>query len=151
MASRGLFVSDHDKVPQKQWLAGALRDRLASAKHVEVLSSLVSIRRIRVLEIRSRTGAILDALRRTYDAEVCALPMFESQQEIIRALYKIRADELIDFERFVIPYTESFNLIVSNHMFTHILHPGEFFAELHRHMAPGAYLYLYNEPDELDF
>lgn len=62
-AHRGALVSEHARVPRKHWLPGTLRDRLVVAPHVELLGSLLTLQRTRVLEIRSRTGAILDALR----------------------------------------------------------------------------------------
>ena len=143
-------MSEHQGVPDGDWLPGAFKDRLVVAQHVEVLGSLLKLQRPRVLEIRSRTGAILDALRRQYGAEVYALPIFESQQEVVRGLYGIPADALIDFERFEIPYDGPFDLIVSNHMLTHTVRPGDFLDRVGAALAPGGHLYLYNEMDEIE-
>jgi SAM-dependent methyltransferase len=118
---------------------------------VELLGSLLTLREPRVLEIRPRTGAILDALRRSCGASVYALPIFESQQEMVKGLYGIPADALIDFEHFEIPYEGPFDLIVSNHMLTHAVAPGEFLDVVRAALAPGGHLYLYNEMDEVEF
>ncbi len=92
-----------------------------------------------------------DALRRLYDAAVCALPIFESQQELMRSLYGIPADAIVDFEHFRIPYDGPFDLIVSNHMLTHSLTPGDFLDTISSALAPGGHLYLYNEMDEGEY
>lgn len=150
-ATKGALVSEHDALPPGNWLPGAFRDRLIVAQHVELLGSLLKLDKPRVLEVRSRTGAILDALRRLYGASVYALPIFESQQEIVRGLYGIPADALIDFERFQIPYEGPFDLVVSNHMLTHAVTPGDFLDRVWAALAPGGHLYLYNEMDEVEY
>jgi SAM-dependent methyltransferase len=150
-ARAGALVSEHANVPDREWIPGAFRDRLAVAQHVEIISSLLTLERPRVLEIRSRTGAMLDALRRLYGASVYALPIFESQQELVRSLYGIPADALVDFERFRIPYEGAFDLVVSNHMLTHSLAPGDFLDTIAGALAPGGHLYLYNEMDEGEY
>lgn len=149
-ARPGALVSEHAEVPPVEWLPGAFRDRLMVAQHVELLGSLLTLQQPRVLEIRSRTGALLDALRRLYGASVYALPIFESQQEIVKGLYDIPADALIDFERFQIPYEGSFDLVVSNHMLTHAVAPGDFLNCVSAALVPGGHLYLYNEMDEVE-
>jgi SAM-dependent methyltransferase len=150
-AQRGALVSEHETVAPGEWLPGALRDRMSVAHHVELLGSLLPLRAPRVLEIRPRTGAILEALRRQHGASVFALPIFESQQEMVRGLYGISADALIDFERFHIPYEGPFDLVVSNHMLTHAIAPGDFLDTISVALAPGGHLYLYNEMDEVEF
>jgi SAM-dependent methyltransferase len=150
-AQRGVFVSEHSGVKRRDWIAGLLSDRLGAARHVELLGSLLSLDRPRVLEIRSRTGAILDGLRRLYGADVSALAIFESQQLLLQTVYGIRADALIDFEDFRIPYDGQFDLIVSNHMMTHAISPRRFLSTLRERLRPGGHLYLYNEPDDAGF
>ena len=150
-ARAGALVSEHASVSDRDWIPGAFRDRLVVAQHVELIGSLVTLDKPRVLEIRSRTGALLDAFRRLYGASVYALPIFESQQELVKSLYGIPADALVDFERFRIPYDGPFDLIVSNHMLTHSLAPGEFLDTISEALAPGGHLYLYNEMDEGEY
>lgn len=150
-ARPGALVSEHAGVSPAEWLPGAFRDRLLVAQHVELLGSLLTFQRPRVLEIRSRTGAILDALRRLHGASVYALPIFESQQEIVKGLYGIPAEALIDFERFQIPYDGLFDLVISNHMLTHAVAPGGFLDSVSAALTPGGHLYLYNEMDEVEF
>lgn len=146
----GALVSEHARIPRKQWLPGAFRDRLVVAQHVELLGSLLTLQRARVLEIRSRTGAILDALRRLHGASVYAIPMFESHQEIVRGLYGIPADALVDFERFRTPYDGPFDLVISNHMLTHAVQPEDFLDTVSGALAPGGHVYFYNEMDEAE-
>ena len=150
-AARGALVSEHKGTAPGEWLPGAFKDRLLVAQHVELLGSLLTLQKPRVLEIRSRTGAILDALRRLYGASVCAMPIFESQQETIKGLYGIPADTLVNFDRFDIPYAGPFDLVVSNHMLTHTVRPGDFLDRVSSALAPGGHLYLYNEMDEIEY
>lgn len=146
----GALVSEHARIPRKQWLPGTLRDRLLVAQHVELLGSLLTLNHARVLEIRSRTGAMLESLRRLYGASVYALPMFESHQEIVRGLYGIPADALVDFERLRIPYDGPFDVVISNHMLTHAVQPEDLLDTVSAALAPGGHLYLYNEMDEAE-
>jgi SAM-dependent methyltransferase len=150
-ARAGTFVSEDFELPKRNYLSGLQSDRLSNAGHIETLGSLLDLRGARVLEIRSRTGAILDALRRLHGIEPYALAIFESQQHIVRSVYGIRTDALIDFDTFSIPYEGLFDVIISNHMIAHVLRPREFLRTIHRHLKPGGRLYLYNEPDDAEY
>jgi SAM-dependent methyltransferase len=101
--------------------------------------------------VRSRAGTTLDGLRRAWGADVYAMPIWESQQFLLRELFRIPTSELIDFERFQVPFEGPFDLILCNHMFTHALRPRDFFAELRRVLKPGGHIYLYNEPDDAEY
>ena len=149
-AARGVFVSEHLGVPSDEYLPGVLKDRLANSIHLEILTSLVSLKAPRVLEVRPRTGALLEGLRRYWGAEVYGMPIWESQQYLLHLLYDIPAPLLIDFDHFEIPFEGKFDLILCNHMFTHCLRPREFFDTIRSRLSPGGYLYLYNEPDDQD-
>jgi SAM-dependent methyltransferase len=149
-AASGVFVSEVPP-PAAPYLPALLRDRLAVSAHVELLGSLLPLRAPRVLEVRPRFGAIGAALRRLYDAEVVTLPLFEPHQFLIRQVYGLQADHLLDYDQFAIPYPGSFDLIVANHLVTHAVRPREMLATLRSRLAPGGHLYLYNEPDEADF
>jgi len=151
LSKRGVFVSDHMGLSSKEYLVPLLRDRFDNSVHIDIIGTLVNPRNGRVLEIRSRTGAILDGLKRAYGAEVYAMPIWESQQYLLRSVYGIHTSELIDFEHFEIPFDGLFDVIVCNHMFTHVLSPRDFFAALRRRLTPGGYLYLHNEPDDAEF
>jgi SAM-dependent methyltransferase len=151
LAKTGVFVSDHLGLSSKEYLAPLLRDRLENSVHVDIIGRLVNPRNGRVLEVRSRTGTILDGLRHAYGTDVYAMPIWESQQYLLQAVYGITTSNLIDFERFEIPFGGAFDVIVCNHMFTHVLRPRDFFAELHRRLKPGGYIYLHNEPDDVEF
>jgi len=151
LASHGVFVSDHLGLTGKQYLAPLLRDRLENSIHTDIIGSLIEPRGARVVEVRSRAGTILDGLRRAWGAEVYAMPIWESQQFLLRELFGIETSPLIDFEHFAIPFDGAFDLIICNHMFTHALHPREFFGELRRKLKPGGHIYLYHEPDDAEF
>jgi SAM-dependent methyltransferase len=151
LAAPGIYVSDHLGLRNKDYLLPLLRDRLDSSVHVDILGALLHPRGARVLEVRSRSGAILDGLRRAWDARVFAMPIWESQQFILRDILDIPTSELIDFERFAIPFEEPFDLIVCNHMLTHALDPAAFLAEVRRCLAPGGHLYLHGEPDDAEY
>ena len=55
------------------------------------------------------------------------MPIFESQQLIIQELYGIECSDLIDYDQFTIPFDGIFDLIVANHMLTHIVRLDRFF------------------------
>jgi len=151
LAAHGVFVSDHLGLTGKQYLAPLLRDRLENSIHTDILGSLLEPRGARVLEVRSRAGTILDGLRRAWGATVFAMPIWESQQFLLRELFQITTSPLIDFENFQIPFDGTFDLIVCNHMFTHALRPQDFFGELRRKLNPGGHIYLYHEPDDAEY
>jgi SAM-dependent methyltransferase len=141
----GVFVSDHER---REHLSQVYTDRLDNAAHVELLGSLLDLNGARVLEIRSRAGTIVHGLRRHYNANVAAMPIFESQRLLVEELYGIECSDLIDYDQFTIPFEGTFDLIVANHMLTHIVRLDRFFAEVRTHLRPGGHLYLYNELDE---
>ncbi len=151
LAARGVFVSDHLGLRKSEYLAPLLRDRFENSVHTDVIGSLLSPRGWRVLEVRSRAGSILDGLRRAWGAQVHAMPIWESQQFLLREVYGIDTSDLIDFDRFTIPFDGPFDLIICNHMFTHVLRPAAFFNELRAKLKPGGSLYLHNEPDDAEF
>jgi SAM-dependent methyltransferase len=141
----GIFVSDHER---REHLSQVFKDRLENASHVELLGSLLDLNRIRALEIRSRAGTIAHGLRRLYKARVAVMPIFESQRLIVEELYGIECSDLIDYDQFTIPFEGKFDLIVANHMLTHIVRLDRFFNEVRAHLRPCGHLYLYNELDE---
>ncbi|HXG88964.1 MAG TPA: methyltransferase domain-containing protein [Vicinamibacterales bacterium] len=150
-AAHGPLVSEHLGLERHKWIPGVQADRFANAVHVEVLGSLLQLQSPRVLEVRSRTGAILAALRRLYDADVFAMAIFESQQHVVRSIYGIPSDSLIDFEHFTIPYQGQFDLVISNHMLTHAVTPQHYLQTVHDRLTDTGHLYLYNEPDDGEF
>ncbi len=151
LASRGVFVSDHLGLKSSEFLAPLLRDRMDNSTHTDIIGTLLEPRGARVLEVRSRAGTILDGLRRAWGADVYAMPIWESQQFLLREVYGITTSDLIDFEHFAIPFDGPFDLIILNHMFTHVLHPRAFFAELRAKLRPGGHIYLHNDPDDVEF
>lgn len=148
---KGVFVSEHSGLSRREYLPALLQDRMANSVHVELLGSLLSLKAARVLELRPRLGSISAGLRRLYNADVYAMPLFDSQQFLIREAYGIPADHRVEYDHFCIPYEGQFDLVVANHMLTHSLRPREFFATVHERLKPGGHMYLYNEPDERDF
>jgi SAM-dependent methyltransferase len=149
-AAQGVFVSEHEKRQGQEYLAGLLKDLLGNAPHIELLASLLDLDGARILEIRPRTGAILNSLKRRHGAEVYALPIFPSQQLIVSEVYGIPAVELIDHESCAIPYDVKFDLIICNHQLTHSVHPQRLFQQLRDKLAPNGSIYLYNEVDDED-
>jgi SAM-dependent methyltransferase len=145
MIAGGVFVSDHER---REHLSQVYKDRLENASHVELLGSLLDLTGARVLEVRSRAGTIVNGLRRYHGATVAVMPIFESQRLIVEELYGIECSDLIDYDQFTIPFAGTFDLIVANHMLTHIVRLDRFFNEVRTHLRPGGHLYLYNELDE---
>ena len=51
----GIFVSDHER---REHLSQVFNDRLENALHLELLGSLLDLKGVRALELRSRAGTI---------------------------------------------------------------------------------------------
>ena len=151
LASKGVFVSDHQGLRSVEYLDGLLKDRFENSVHVDVIGSLLTPTGARVLELRPRTGAISESLRRLYGAEVYGMPIWESQRFLLKEIYGIDSPGLVSYDRFEIPYDGQFDLIIGNHMLTHMLRPAEFFATLRSRLKPGGHIYLFNEPDDAEF
>ena len=76
---------------------------------------------------------------------------WESQRFLLKELYGFDAKGLIDYDHFQTPFEGRFDLIVCNHILVHSVRPGEFLREIHAHVNPGGYVYLYNEPEDRQF
>lgn len=154
LASRGVWVSEHLGLRKSEYLGGLLRDRFDNSVHLDLLSSLVAPhwngRPAVILEIRPRAGTISEGLRRLFGADVHAMPIWESQQFLLKEVYGIESRGLIDYDEFEIPYDRTFDLIVCNHMLTHVIRPERFFDAVLRRLAPNGHLYLYNELDDAE-
>ena len=137
VAAHGVFVSEHLGLKRREYLPALFRDRVSNGIHVDIIGSLVPLHAPRVLEVRSRLGTISATLARLYGAESCVMAIFESQQFLIQEVYGIPAAWPIDFERFRIPFEGHFDLIVANHMLTHVLPLGNRHDPAHRR-AGGA-------------
>jgi SAM-dependent methyltransferase len=118
---------------------------------LEIIGSLLSLERPRVLEIRSRLGGLSAALERLYHADCSVMTLFENQQYLIHEVYGIPARCPIDFDNFSIPFDGTFDLIIGKHMFTHAVHPSAFLATVRDHLRPGGHIYLYAEVVEAEF
>ncbi len=151
MASRGVFVSEHLGLEKREYLEGLVKDRFENSMHVDLLGNLVPLKGARVLELRPRTGAIAESLRRLFGADVSVVPMWESQQLLLKEVYGFESRGLVDFDHFVSPFDGPFNLIVCNHMLTHMLRPAAFLRELRSRLADDGYVYFYNEPEDLEY
>ena len=57
----------------------------------------------------------------------------------------------VDFDGFTIPFEGDFDLIIANHMLTHVVRPRQFLDSVRRRLRPGGHLYLYNEPDDAGY
>lgn len=144
----GWLASEHRDPSAANWMPWLLADRMSQGYHFDWLSASVPLAGKRVLEVRSKTGFLLDMLRRYHGADVFAMPMFESQQFVIEQLYGIPCSRRVDFEHFDIPYEGQFDLIVAKHLLTHAIHPEAMFQTLRERIAPGGYLYLFAETDD---
>jgi SAM-dependent methyltransferase len=151
MAAHGVWVSEHLGLKTTEYIEGALKDRFENSVHVDLLANLVKPVNARVLEIRPRAGTIAESLRRLYNAAVSVMPMWESQKFLLKELYGFDAKGLIDYDHFHIPFEGRFDLIVCNHILVHSVRPFEFLREVHAHLNPGGYVYLYNEPEDRQF
>ena len=148
MAAHGVWVSEHLGLKTSEYVEGALKDRFENSVHVDLLANLVKPANARVLEVRPRAGTIAESLRRLYNANVSVMPMWESQKFLLKELYGFDAQGLIDYDHFQIPFEGRFDLIVCNHILVHSVRPAEFLREVHAHLNPGGYVYLYNEPED---
>jgi SAM-dependent methyltransferase len=144
----GWAPSEEAPPAEQDWYSSLWADRMAVAPHLMLLAQHADLRGARVLDIRAKTGGFLEALRSWFGAEVYALPAFEADRFVTQEAYGIPADGLIDFENFKIPYDGQFDAILSKHMFTHALHPDEYFATLASRLKVDGTLYLYVENDD---
>ena len=151
LAARGVFISDHEGLSRREYLAPLLRDRFENSLHTDVIGALLAPRGARVLEVRSRAGSILDGLRSAWGAEVYAMPIWESQQFLLREVYGIDTSAIIDFDHFDIPFDGAFDLVICNHMITHAVRVSDFLGTIRARLKPGGHLYLHNEPDDAEF
>ena len=147
----GVFVSDHLRLKKSDYLEGLLKDRFQNSLHLDLIGALLSPHHARVLEIRPRAGTISEGLRRLYGADVRAMPIWESQEVLLKEIYRIASLGLVDYDQFDIPDNGPFDLIVCNHMLTHAVRPQRFFAAVHRCLKPGGHVYFYNEPDDAEY
>ncbi len=150
-AGRGVFVSEHLGLRSNEYLEGLIKDRFENSVHLDLIGALLSPTGARVLEIRPRTGMISEGLRRLYGADVHTMPIWESQEFLLKEVYGIESDGLVDYDQFDIPGDGTFDLIICNHMLTHAVRPERFFAAVHRRLAPGGHVYFYNEPDDAEY
>jgi SAM-dependent methyltransferase len=146
-----VFVSDHSGLSRKDYLPALANDRLAASQHAEILGSLLPLNAPRVLEIRSKLGSLSAILTRLYRASCSVMTIFENQRFLAEEVYSLPAAWPIDFDQFSIPFDGTFDLIVSNHMLTHAVHPRDFLKTVRSRLAPGGYLYVYQEPLETEF
>jgi SAM-dependent methyltransferase len=151
LASKGVWVSDHLQLRKGEYLEALVKDRFENSVHLDLLGALVAPKQARVLEIRPRAGTISEGLRRLFGAEVHAMPIWESQKFLLKAVYDIDSSGLIDYDQFDIPFDGTFDLIICNHMLTHVVRPGLFFDVLLQHLSPGGHVYFFNEPDDAEF
>ncbi len=150
-AARGVFVSEHLGLRSSEYLEGLIKDRFENSVHLDLIGALLDPRNARVLEIRPRTGMISEGLRRLYGADVHTMPIWESQEFLLKEVYGIESCGLVDYDQFDIPSPGPFDLIICNHMLTHAVRPGRFFDAVHRRLAPGGHVYFYNEPDDAEY
>jgi SAM-dependent methyltransferase len=146
----GWAPSEEQPLAKSDWVPSLWSDRTATAPHLVILSSLLDLRGARVLDIRTKTGALLDSLRTWFDADVYALPAFENEQATIQEAFGIPAVECVDFADFRIPYEGQFDLIVAKHLFTHAVRPERVFEVFRQHLKPGGAIYLYVENDDAE-
>ena len=151
-ASAGSFVSELDDRWPDRATPRLQKDIYKLGGHIECIDALVPLKKgDRVIEVRSRSGVILAALRRRHQVDVYAVPIFEGQQQLVREAHGIPADHLIDFETGYLPYEGEFDLIIANHMLTHAVDPGAMLRHWRSRLKPNGHLYVYFEPDEEEF
>lgn len=150
-AASGVFVSEHLGLRSGEYLEGLVKDRFENSVHLDLIGALLSPRNARVLEIRPRTGMISEGLRRLYGADVRAMPIWESQQQLVQEVYGIESLGLVNYDEFEIPGDGMFDLIICNHMLTHAVRPQRFFDAVRGKLTPGGHVYFYNEPDDAEF
>jgi SAM-dependent methyltransferase len=79
------------------------------------------------------------------------MPIWESQQFLLKEVYGIESSGLVDYDQFDIAAEGPFDLIVCNHMLTHAVRPQRFFEAVLRRLVPGGHVYFYNEPDDAEY
>jgi SAM-dependent methyltransferase len=102
----------------------------------------------KVLQLRAKTAIFADFLRRVFGVQqVDLVTIFPIHQYVAEKL-GFRASATLDYERFNIPFPEKYDIIIENHLFTHMLDPAETFATLRDHLAEGGHLWIRKEADD---
>lgn len=144
----GWLVSEEHEPPADDWMPEVLNKRILSSYHINLVAALISLKGARVLELRSTTGFMLDICRRYLGAaDVYAMPMSARHQFIIQELNQMPC-ALIDFDKLDVPFEGQFDLILSRHVFTHMLYPERLWTLFRERLRPGGHVYLLLENDD---
>ena len=123
-----------------------LRQEARALKSLAQIRELVTLRGLRVLDLRCRSGALAAAMREA-GAEVCAIDLIPENIAATRersARIDARLVDVDTFETLAFLPAESVDLVtgLTIHVAAHLPHPRRFFESVARVMRPGAKLVL---------
>ena len=103
----------------------------------------------KVLQIRAKSGAFADLLKRLFGAaQVDVMSLFPVCEYVTKEAYGLRAESCLNYENFSIPFDEVYDLILANHMLVHCLDYSGMFNAIKDHLAADGRLFIRKELDD---
>lgn len=140
----GIQARDNDRViePMRWEFEDALGDLPLLIRHGNLRGS-------KVLQLRAKTGAFADFLKRVFGvARVDVVSLFPVCEYVTQEVYGLRAQSCLNYENFTIPFDEVYDLILANHMLVHSLDYSGMFGTIKEHLAPDGRLFIRKELDD---
>jgi hypothetical protein len=118
-------------------------------RELAMLLGNVQLAGAKILIVRTKTGDFGDLLKRVFGAaQVDVMVLFQIHQYAAEKNPGLRALSCVNYETFSIPFDVKYNLIIANHLFTHMLDARRMFAVLRDHLAKKGCMLFRNEPDD---
>jgi len=118
-------------------------------RELSILLSNVRLAGAKVLLVRTKTSDFGDLLKRVFGAaQVDVMVLFPIHQYAAEKNLGLRALSCVNYETFSIPFDKKYNLIIANHLLTHMLDPRQMFAVLRDHLAKKGCMLFRNEADD---
>jgi hypothetical protein len=118
-------------------------------RELALLLENVRLADAKVLIVRTKTGDFGDLLKRVFGAaQVDVMVLFPIHQYAAEKNPGLRALSCVNYETFSVPFDVKYNLIIANHLFTHMLDAQQMFAVLRDHLAKKGFMLFRNDPDD---
>jgi SAM-dependent methyltransferase len=121
-----------------------LRYDLAKARaELAVITRHMSLKRAKILHLRAKSAMFADHVKRHHKAaRVDLVTLFPAHQYLAEKSPGHRVITSLDYQDFQIPFADTYDLILENHILLHMLDPNQTFAVFRAHLAEGGALYL---------
>lgn len=131
----------------KSEIRGILSRQLELAlSYMPHLEPYIDLKGKKLLHIRAKSGTLADYLRATHGTSSADLiTLFPAHKYLAEKNEGVRAECVLDYENFRIPFDVKYDLIVENHIFIHMLDANETFGMFLSHLQDDGCLFLENE------